>query len=392
MATFQEFHGISLAPNAFVENLVVERLPQDPLPVEAARVWYNTAEMCYKHSTLTAQGSVVIRSFTTKEALDAAIQAEETRAKAAEQKLTTDLASEVERAISAELSLEQRINALGSAFNYVGSVEGAASAVSALDLNSLAPDQKNAGDYFKVTVSGYFKVGSSQAFYAKSGDGLVWNLNEGIDIIDNTNSEVSGSMNFIKVEGSTDTGFIVDVDPVFKGRVSTLEEGLAQEIIDRTAADSALDQRVLTVEQQTNGKIGNLESLTTDNKSTLVGAINEVDSQLNAEVVRATAAELTLTENLASEVNQRQADVNGIKEAINSSVFRYTSSAPALVHTIQHNMNTQHYLFSIMIQREDGTYVNDLSPIRELSTNALEVRLTSARNLKFTFKDASDMF
>lgn len=392
MATFQEFHGISLAPNAFVENLVLERLPQDPLPVEAGRVWYNTAEMCYKHSTLTAQGSVVIRTFATKEALDAAILAEETRAKAAEQKLTTDLAAEVERAISAELSLEQRINALGNAFNYAGSVEGAASAVSALDLGAFPSDQKNAGDYFKVIVSGYFKVGSGQAFYAKSGDGLVWNLNGGIDIIDNTNSEVSGSTNFIKVEGSTDTGFTVDIDPVFKGRTSTLEEGLAQEIVDRTAADSALDQRVLTVEQQTNGKIGNLESLTTDHKSTLVGAINEVDSQLNAEVVRATAAELTLTENLASEVNQRQADVNGIKDAINSSVFRYTSSAPALVHTIQHNMNTQHYLFSMMIQREDGTYVNDLSSIRELSTNALEVRLTSARNLKFTFKDASDMF
>lgn len=392
MATFQEFHGISLSPNAFVENLVLERLPQDPLPVEAGRVWYNTAEMCYKHSTLTAQGSVIIRTFATKEALDAAILAEETRAKAAEQKLTTDLATEVERAISAELSLEQRINALGNAFNYAGSVEGAASAVSATDLSALTSDQKNAGDYFKVIVSGYFKVGSSQAFYAKSGDGLVWNLNGSIDIIDNTNSEVSGSVNFIKVEGSTDTGFIIDIDPVFKGRTNTLEEGLAQEIIDRTAADSALDQRVLTVEQQTNGKIGNLESLTTDHKTTLVGAINEVDSQLNTEVVRATAAELTLTENLASEVNQRQADVNGIKEAINSSVFRYTSSAPALVHTIQHNMNTQHYLFSMMIQREDGTYANDLSPIRELSANALEVRLTSARNLKFTFKDASDMF
>lgn len=326
MANFPIYHGITLAANSYIENLVVEKLASDPVPVEAGRVWYNTTLKVFRQSTLNAGGAVIVRTFATVEELNAGLAAETSRAQAAEASLaasidaeaaralaaegvlTTDLAAEVARAtaaeateltrataaeavlqsnidaeearaLAAEQSLGLRIDALGSAFNYVGTVVGGADAAAAVDLGALT--EKDPGDYYKVTTAGYFKVGSGAAFFANIGDGLVFNLANGIDKIDNTNSDVTGVASFVSVTGATDTGFVVDIDSAFKGRVSTLETGLAQELVDRAAGDSALDARVTTVEGQVNGKIGELTSLSTTEKGTIVGAINEVKSQAN---------------------------------------------------------------------------------------------------------------
>ena len=392
MTTFIEYHGISLAPNSFIENAVFERLTQDPLPVEAGRVWFNVTEKAFKYSTLTEQGSVIIRTFPNKEDMVAAIKAEEDRAKAAELVLTNDLAAEVQRATAKENLLEARIDALGSAFNYVGTVVGGANAVAATNLSLLEPSQKDTGDYFKVVTNGYFIVDGGTAFFAKAGDGLVWNLQGTIDIIDNTNSEVSGTVSFVKVTGSTDTGFQVDLEDQFKNRVSALETDLAQEISDRESSDTALDERVTVVEGQVNGKIGDLSTLTTDEKSTVVGAINEVDAHVDAEVARAKAAELVLTNNLSAEVQARTNAVQNVKDVMNASVYRYISVSPALVHTINHGLNTEHYLISMMVQRQDGSYYNDVAPVQEVDSNTLKVTMSTARNIKFVVKKADQLF
>ena len=69
----------------------------------------------------------------------------------------------------------------------------------------------------------------------------------------------------------------------------------------RIAGDDALDARVTTVEEQVNGKIGELSTLTnTDNDTGLVAenivdAINDVDADLSAEVSRATGAEAAIS-------------------------------------------------------------------------------------------------
>ena len=322
----------------------------------------------------------------------AAIKAEEDRAKAAELVLTNNLAAEVQRATAKENSLEARIDALGSAFNYVGTVVGGANAVAATNLSLLEPSQKDTGDYFKVATSGYFIVDGGTAFFAKAGDGLIWNLQGAIDIIDNTNSEVSGTVSFVKVTGSTDTGFQVDLEDQFKNRVSTLETDLAQEISDRESSDIALDERVTVVEGQVNGKIGDLSTLTTDEKSTVVGAINEVDAHVDAEVARAKAAELVLTNDLSAEVQARTNAVQNVKDVMNASVYRYISVSPALVHTINHGLNTEHYLISMMVQRQDGSYYNDVAPVQEVDSNTLKVTMSTARNIKFVVKKADQLF
>lgn len=219
------------------------------------------------------------------------LAAEVTRATAAEATLTTNLAAEISRATGAEQALDLRIDALGSAFNYVGAVTGGANAGAAFDLATLATGAKDAGDYYKVTTAGYFKVGTGDAFYANINDGLVWNLAGGVDVIDNTNSQVNGTADFIAVTGSSDTGFVVDVDTAFKGRVSTLESGLAQEILNRAAADTALDTSLKAYADNAatqGGSVPRLESLVVaSNKIVLTSAPkNGINGVLNFATVR----------------------------------------------------------------------------------------------------------
>lgn len=256
MANFPVYHGITLASGAYIENLNVEQLVSDPVPVSAGRVWYNTTDKVFRQSTLNAGGAVVVRTFATAEDLvaatgdlstltttakgnlvaainevDAALDAEILRATGVEGDLATlttdekgtlvDAINEVDAGVNAA---NARIDALGNAFNYVGALTGGADTANAFDLSTLAADGKNPGDYYKVTTAGYFKIGAAGTpLYANTNDGLVWNISGGIDKIDNTDSTVAGTANEIAVTGSTDTGYTVAIDSAFKARVSTLE-------------------------------------------------------------------------------------------------------------------------------------------------------------------------
>jgi hypothetical protein len=122
---------------------------------------------------------------------------------------------------AADTALGLRIDALGNAFNYVGTVNGGANSGAAYNLASLT--QKDAGDYYKVGTAGHFVLAPAASFFANSGDGLVFNLANGIDKLDNTDSTVAGTANEISVTGSTDTGYTVAIDAVFSGRVTALE-------------------------------------------------------------------------------------------------------------------------------------------------------------------------
>ena len=111
-------------------------------------------------------------------------------------------------------AVETKVDNLGSAFNYVGTVSGGATAGAAFDLSSLT--EKDAGDYYKVAAAGYFVLAPAAAFYANLHDGLVFNNASGIDKIDNTDSTVAGTANEITVTGSTDTGYTVAIATEFK--------------------------------------------------------------------------------------------------------------------------------------------------------------------------------
>jgi hypothetical protein len=188
----------------------------------------------------------------------------------------TALNSEISRAQSAEASIAASVTALGNAFNYVGTVSGGASSGAAYDLSILS--QKDAGDYYKVIASGYFKVGTGGSpFYANQNDGLTWNLSSGVDIIDNTNSTVTGTINEITVSGSVDTGYTVALSSTFSGRMTSAESNINAEITRATNAESTLNSAILT------------------ETSRAQAAEASLASALSAEISRAQAAEASLS-------------------------------------------------------------------------------------------------
>jgi hypothetical protein len=68
---FQKAHGLTIAQNGYVENMVVESLSSDPTVVEAGRCWFNTTQKLFKFSTLNGGGAVTIRAIKDKEDYDA---------------------------------------------------------------------------------------------------------------------------------------------------------------------------------------------------------------------------------------------------------------------------------------------------------------------------------
>lgn len=169
---------------------------------------------------------------------------------------------------SAVTTLDNKINALGSAFNYVGTVTAGADAANAFLMDGLT--QKDTGDYYKVVAKGWVKAGSNAAFEVNVNDGLIWNLDGGIDLIDNTNSTVAGTADFITVTGSTENGYQLDLDLVFKNRMSTAETRLGTAVLTTTAADA------LAAINEHDVEIGNIANLVTTAKANLVDAINEL--------------------------------------------------------------------------------------------------------------------
>ena len=106
---------------------------------------------------------------------------------------------------------------------------------------------------------------------------------------DGTYSAVLGA-NYIS--GATS---IKNATQILDTTLKTTNTALATETTARTSADTALDTRLTTVEGQVNGKIGDLEALTTDAKDNLVVAVNEVDAHINTEVTRAQGAEAAIS-------------------------------------------------------------------------------------------------
>jgi len=130
------------------------------------------------------------------------------------------------------------VNALGAAFNYVGTVTGGAIGTPT-DLTLLPVGNKNPGDYFKVTTSGYFLDGTN-TFQANAGDGVAWNTTGTVDLIDNTNSQVAGTVNEIAVTGNTSTGFTVGLDSALSTRITSAETSIADHETRISTAETTL--------------------------------------------------------------------------------------------------------------------------------------------------------
>ena len=324
MAKYPKFHGITLAGNSAIENLHFERLDADPVPVTASRIWYNLTEKAIKFSTLDTGGAVVIRTIATggdAEALASRVSVLEGLVSAIEGSyvkkdgsvaFTGDINAGVHRITQVAAPEEDddaankkfvldSIAVLGNAFEYVGTVEGGAQG-SPFDLATLA--KQTAGDYYKVTTPGYFKMGAS-TFLANVGDGIIFNSAGGVDKIDNTDSNVEGTAGFITVTGSADTGFTVDVAQAFKDRVTAAEAAIATETSRAKAAEAALGGRLTTAE----GSI-----------TTLQGQTAQLSTDLAAEVARAQSSESALGGQIAAEKTRAEGVEADLQAQITAAV------------------------------------------------------------------------
>lgn len=443
---YPKFHGITLASGATIENLNIERLAADPVPVVPARMWFNTTEKALKFSSLDSGGAIVVEVVSTAAALSAAlsqISALDTRVSDIEgtyikkdgsvaftgpvsmgQHVISDVATPVAGSDAANKDYVQAlVSNLGNAFNYVGTVEGGADAGSATDLSTLP--EKDAGDYYKVSTAGFFKLGAD-TFHANVGDGLVFNTMGGVDKIDNTDAEVSGTDGYITVTGSVDTGFTVDIDATFKGRVSDLETGLANEITRATGVEDGLGDRLTTAEgtlSTLQGTVGGLASDLEDEVTRATGVEQGLDSRLSTaegtiaqhtidigdEVTRATGAEEALglkigdldeldTTDKTSLVNAMNEIValagegtDALKAEINAQRFTFQAQAAALTHVVEHNLNTGFPSVDTRVRGDDGVYRNDIVAFEETDANTITVYLTEARIIKVSVQAMDQM-
>jgi len=118
-----------------------------------------------------------------------------------------------------KLYIDTKVSTLNNAFLYEGLIAGGANSGTATDLSTLST---KAGSYYKLSNSGYVTYNTDTQFL-NLGDAVVFNNVGGYDVIDNTNSTVAGTANFVEVTGSPDTGYSVDLDSVFKSRIIDLE-------------------------------------------------------------------------------------------------------------------------------------------------------------------------
>ena len=254
--------------------------------------------------------------------------------------------------VDTEISVIQAaVAALGNAFNYISVLAGGDQSTP-YDLSSLPAAGKDTGDYYKVTTAGWFVVGAGSPFYANVGDGLVFTTLGDVDKIDNTNSEVSGTTDFVSVTGSTDTGYVVDIASAFKTRVATLETDLAAETLARTNGDSTLTAALIAetsarqaadttltsnlaaeVTARTNADTALQAAIAAEETARIAGD-DATNASLSAEIIRATAAEGVLTAAIAAEETARIAGDATLTTNLAAEVTRATAAEGVLTAAI----------------------------------------------------------
>lgn len=239
--------------------------------------------------------------------------------------------------------------------------------------------------------------------------------------------------------------------------ITTLTTGLSTEVSDRAAAVAAVQGELNTTQAgaglettgayaapTTSNYLGLAVSLK-DADSVLdaalksvsdrVGAVETVavpnlQSQIDAEVARATAAETAaasgssaaveaVATNLATEITNRtsgdaslqsaitaeetramgvegglQTQITAIvaasgegaaalKTELNAKRFQYQSASPALTHTVTHGMATPFYSLEVRVQGGDGVWRNDIVPVEDAAdNNSFTITLTESSNVR----------
>lgn len=250
--------------------------------------------------------------------LQSNIDKEAATARAAETKLGNDIATEKNRAKAKEEELDNKITDHTAATN-------AALALKADKSDTYTKAQVDA------KLSGAYKVKGSSTFEALPKDnnvvGDVYNITNAFNLggkhYDAGTNVVWTEDGWDALSGSFDTTAI-------EGSIQEVADGLAQEILDRTQADttinnnvSSLSNRVKVNEDKLTIINGN-ESTTGSIANAIKQAKSYTDTTVTAEQTRAEKAEQKLTSDLASEVTRAKGAESANATAIANEVERAT--------------------------------------------------------------------
>lgn len=250
--------------------------------------------------------------------LQSNIDKEAATARAAETKLGNDIATEKNRAKAKEEELDNKITDHTNATN-------AALALKADKSDTYTKAQVDA------KLSGAYKVKGSSTFEALPKDnnvvGDVYNITNAFNLggkhYDAGTNVVWTEEGWDALSGSFDTTAI-------EGSIQEVADNLAQEILDRTQADTTINGNVSSL---TNRVKVNEDKLTTINGNeattgSIANAIKQAksytDTTVTAEQTRAENAEQKLTSDLASEVTRAKGAESANATAIANEVERAT--------------------------------------------------------------------
>jgi hypothetical protein len=289
--------------------------------------------------------------------LAADIGAEVTRATAAEGVLTSAVAAEVARATAAEAVLQTAIDTehahhvAGDATN-AAAIQSEVTRATAAEVSlgaDLATEVARATAAEGVLTSAV----AAEATTARAAEGVL-STNLAAEVARATAAE--GVLTAAVSQEATDR---IAGD-------ATNATAIANEVTRASGVEDGLNTRVTTVEGQVNGKIGDLTTLTTSDTSSLVGAINSVVVDLSAEATARADADAA------------------IRSDYNSKQFTFQSGAAATTHVVSHNLDASFVSFTVLVERADGTYRNDIVSVTETSTNVLTVYLSESAKIKMS--------
>lgn len=187
---------------------------------------------------------------------------------------------------------------------------------------------------------------------------------------------------------------------------NALDAAIKSEVDRSISEDDSIKGRVDVIEgQNLDTRIGDLSLLTTDEKASLKGAVNEVDKQqvnianvmglIENSAVGGSTYNLNLS---AANYVASSASINAAVLGLDSQTktlddehkagwFTFKSSSPANTHTIAHNLNSEFINVQLWVKNpDDGKYRMDIAEVVEHDFDNVEVVMNASRDIKVIVK------
>lgn len=387
MAVFTKVHGLRLAQNGFIQNLVVENLTVDPSSLEAGRSWYNTADKQYKFATLDANGSVVVRTFATKEAFDDFVSdlASTNAAKGAaligyvgatgtNSKFSVSAGTVKEALDSVVSSVDAEIqNRIDDISDVNDSIDNLSTNTSTNYLSKTGTTDQTVASVVRflndIRIDGNFTFTGAamevQSEVVKIADNIL-TLNS--NVISGTATENAG---LSVMRGDAGEQLFIQWNET-EGQVEiavTKQDGtiVLEQAIAKTEFDAAI--------KDINDTIGKLSDLSGPVKTNVVAAINSLETRVGDKIGDTTTLETTAKTNLVSAINEVYDDLNQYEDDVADTTagkgsalvgFKGTTGANSIIDIAAGTVENS---LASVITQTDAEFKSQSDTLGKLKTN-----------------------